>query len=118
MTPMKHSPGPWKWQDGDSRNCLHAADGSFVATFDGDLTPETAEGNRVLLAAAPEMLELLREMEDDLQGHWLSDHDERCTNMLTPDGRCAQAAKGRTCYCQRPDSLDKARALLARIEAP
>ena len=60
----KHSPGPWKWgaESWDNRR-LSAADGSEVLHHDPEwMGDNVTPPNRRLIAAAPEMLELLREV--------------------------------------------------------
>ena len=63
----KHSPGPWKWTEGDMEadyegRALIAADGSPVL-YDGEYNQGSNNpANDPLIAAAPEMLELLREL--------------------------------------------------------
>lgn len=62
-----HSPGPWRYDlEAHSSNVLRAADGASVAYQDvnvGQSKPQEWEANRKLLAHAPELLEMLREVE-------------------------------------------------------
>jgi hypothetical protein len=102
VTP-KHSPGPWRWAiESESSNCLHGADGSYVATFDGESDPATDRGNRALLAAAPEMLDLLHRLE------WRSDDGDGEDTPLDSCGICGGVLRHRP-HCELA-------ALLARIE--
>jgi hypothetical protein len=64
----KHTPGPWEWRDGDElREGRITVDGGrygavvLAAYHDYDRGPylEAADGNRHLIAAAPEMFEEL-----------------------------------------------------------
>lgn len=61
---MSYSPGPWRWgeRDGSRTNCLYDRDGMCVMDeFEGI----DDEHDRRLIAAAPEMAELLRDAIDD-----------------------------------------------------
>jgi hypothetical protein len=57
MSKDKHSPGPWRWDDGGN---LYDADGKPVLEVWGGPYPGPGYVGR-LIAAAPEMLALLRE---------------------------------------------------------
>ncbi len=56
---MSHSPGPWRWNNprGGDAGRIIASDGDIVVT---DMGMSREAGNSRLIAAAPEMLELLR----------------------------------------------------------
>lgn len=59
---MSHTPGPWSWDDeGD----LMARDGVPVVQTN-HRTSLVTEEDKALLAAAPEMLVLLREFSDEV----------------------------------------------------
>ena len=61
---MKHSPGPWHWEAGPNDSellGLQAADGPMGIVVANQRTAN----NRDLIAAAPELLELLRKIEDE-----------------------------------------------------
>lgn len=69
----KHSPGPWIWNNSEPYRAavLVAGDGTEVCDFGGGIKYEESAGTEPneadarLIAAAPEMLELLREIEAD-----------------------------------------------------
>ncbi len=91
----KHSPGPWRWEsDVPYANAiLRAADGSKVCDFGGGMKWEEVAGDEPdepdarLIAAAPRMLELLREFVIEYAD-----------------------------MCRGSDTVDKARILIARID--
>ncbi len=65
-----HSPGPWKWDEPwHSTNVLRAADGGTIVTYDRAYLHDNSEldatdhANRALIAAAPDMLALLLDLE-------------------------------------------------------
>lgn len=67
-----HTPGPWRWEDGDEQmgdnGRFVGADGEDVCTFGGGQTGDQYQGDppsdadRLLIAAAPELLEALTSM--------------------------------------------------------
>lgn len=62
MTTAKHTPGPWHLdRDGDGVVMISRADGGHIGQmfFDGD---------RELVAAAPDLLDALESLVDDLRG--------------------------------------------------
>ena len=63
---MGHSPTPWRWSDEwHSSNVLVAADGDTIALYDMPYSRPRGEmdvANRALIAKAPEMAEMLREV--------------------------------------------------------
>ncbi len=65
----KHTPGPWKIADGDSLRCslwgwsIMSSDGYWVAVAHEE-EEESDKANARLIAAAPEMLEALKRVED------------------------------------------------------
>lgn len=57
---MSHSPGPWKWGAEGLRHRIFDRDGMAVLDeFEG----VDEEADRTLIAAAPELLAMLRELE-------------------------------------------------------
>ena len=64
---MKASPGPWRWDvEAHSSNVLRAADGDTIALYDMPYSRARGEmdvANRALIAAAPDMASMLRELE-------------------------------------------------------
>jgi hypothetical protein len=67
----KHTPGPWKWAKSRGMNAyeIHGADGSYIGDVWGVDEPvpngikrEHQKPNARLIAAAPEMLEALRDV--------------------------------------------------------
>jgi hypothetical protein len=104
----KHSPGPWSVADGGAQ--IQDASRTPLALM-CSRTEQEWQANAQLISLAPEMASLLKRMHKDLEGHWLADHDERCTNVLDANYRCHQPK----CYCPRPDTLDECASLLARI---
>lgn len=70
----KHSPGPWKWEyashlyGGDEpgeRRVLTSPGGWVLSTHPDDDKIIVTPGDESLIAAAPEMLDLLRELIDE-----------------------------------------------------
>jgi hypothetical protein len=66
-----HTPGPWRTRNVDDHMYLDAdtwdAFARVVVVVDDEPDPE-GEANARLIAAAPEMLEALKEAVDDLRG--------------------------------------------------
>ena len=111
---MRHSPGPWRWgSDGVGGDRLRSGAGHTVLLIGtgGSGASEPSRADARLISLAPEMASLLKRMHKHLEGHWLADHDERCTNVLDANDRCPQAK----CYCPRPDTLDECASLLSKI---
>jgi hypothetical protein len=110
---MKHSPGPWKWErsKGDPEvGMVYDADGNEVTVghcgccFPGDEHCTKADG--MLIAAAPEMLELLRGVE------WLGNRRAGpacpwCAGSHPLAGRLVMSGHGPDCQLA---------ALLARVD--
>lgn len=61
--PGKASPGPWEWDGAESNWFLRDATGTAVMKFDGDNSWTPNEPNAALIAAAPAMASMLRELE-------------------------------------------------------
>ena len=64
MTNVKHTPGPWEWSDDGNGNCWGRAGLKpcvLSATVHGLVYVDDADAR--LIAAAPDLLEALREME-------------------------------------------------------
>lgn len=90
----RHSPGPWEWVpfknwDGG----LRAANGEYVISNDEtDNTPENPH-DAALIASAPEMLALLRELAVAREEGWYEDNrawegiDSRLASLLDRLGR-------------------------------
>ena len=77
QTEAKHTPGPWTYEwDSLGINILDAerGDGSLLARVlenedsTGRDTSDVAEGNARLIAAAPELLMFVRQVEDAIKG--------------------------------------------------
>ena len=91
----KHAPGPWKVSPTDDTVVIDA-DGREVAAIDGDYNdPDTwplMEANARLIAAAPDLLEALKDLfsianaegvvGDDAQAHLVGHHQEALTGLL------------------------------------
>jgi len=65
---VKHTPGPWEWDDGykDNWRINEASTGNALAIILGtadNLQPGQLEANASLIATAPLMLEALQEVE-------------------------------------------------------
>lgn len=59
LVPLKHSPAPWRWE----RNWLVDADGNPISRY--------MEGDARLMAAAPELLQELKDIIDRAAaGEW------------------------------------------------
>jgi hypothetical protein len=65
----KHTPGPWEFDDKHSSGfpllCLYAADNRNP--FHGSRSDDEQNANARLIAAAPELLEALRAITDQLE---------------------------------------------------
>jgi hypothetical protein len=78
-TKAKHTPGPWEIE-GDTDiysqegELLASAYGFFDAARNLKDTPET-QANARLIATAPELLQALKLLRDELAGRWLDDLD-------------------------------------------
>lgn len=59
---MKHTPGPWKW---DQPSVFNAA-GIPIAHIFNHLDPKEKEANAQLIASAPDLLEALKSVLDEL----------------------------------------------------
>ena len=64
----KHTKGPWRAEIGPINSLIHTKDKSIACTYTANTTPEEAEANARLIAAAPELLEALIQAHDLLQG--------------------------------------------------
>lgn len=99
----KHSPGPWRW----AGFALYGNDGDatgFCFDVPSEAYTEESKSNFRLIAAAPEMLELLRDLEwSGEEGSCPSCHSEGVSPVGFPANRP-----------HRPDC--KLAALLARID--
>jgi hypothetical protein len=66
---MTHTPGPWTYHaDGEANHyTLMRSDGGWLISFlhNGEQWTLTQEANARLMAAAPEMLEALKNLEND-----------------------------------------------------
>lgn len=64
MSDVRHTPGPWRVvEDGGFRGIFNLGTGQKVAAVIGSIREgEHIEGNARLIAAAPELLEALREI--------------------------------------------------------
>jgi hypothetical protein len=63
----KHTPGPWD----SSTYEVEANDGTLICNMSGWKSPEASKANARLIAAAPELLEALKNIYDLLEdGHW------------------------------------------------
>ncbi len=116
MSAEKPSPA-WHW-DPTNSDCLEDTNGVPVmelACYDSGCWLSFPDGReneiRDLIAAAPAMLELLREAVADLEAQWSANHDERCSIVEGMPGQPPHPA-GRHCYCQPPASLAKVQRLL------
>lgn len=82
---MKHSPAPWqinKYQD-----CIYADDKIICERQRSDLGKETFEANMKVIAAAPELLDVLKEAKEVLiqLDHR---HNGKCYNPTEADCKC------------------------------
>lgn len=98
---MKHTPGPWHYRTHDgSIGSIDAADGTAVAQafqvnpISVDLTQASRVANAKLIAAAPELLEALKEITEAFEG--------RCADWENPEFN---------------DCYNKARAAIAKAES-
>lgn len=73
---MPHTPGPWKWEpfaEGSCEPCLVCSDGSEIIyrgrNEDGDDILVVNPGDAPLIAQAPAMYELLKELEWSAEHH-------------------------------------------------
>lgn len=71
MSDMKHTPGPWRFNCDDHPDVLDTNGNPVAWPSTLNRSIETANANARLIAAAPEMLELLLE----LRGLWGADAD-------------------------------------------
>ncbi len=62
---MKHTPGPWKAQFNGWKNILVVKDSKWVAEI--NFMEDTSEPNALLIAAAPELLEALEGLTEELE---------------------------------------------------
>jgi hypothetical protein len=74
MTTHTHTQGPWHLGKRGGNPAIYGKDGTEVAEILHGLTPEW-RGNARLIAAAPEMLEALREMLSMFGDHEQYDED-------------------------------------------
>lgn len=51
----KHTKGPWRAEIGPINSLIHTKDKSIACTYTANTTPEEAEANARLIAAAPEL---------------------------------------------------------------
>lgn len=94
---MKHTPGPWQtdirngsiavYEASKDFNCLDIPHENFVAYWHGHLVDgtwairEKDEANARLIAAAPELLEALKEISKT-KGRFSRDHFQHCKNTI------------------------------------
>jgi hypothetical protein len=73
----KHTLGPWRLVDkanaDKDRDAVQSVDGLWVAQVIGGFPNVTREANGLLLAAAPDLLSVLKELQE-CSGYW-SDYD-------------------------------------------
>ena len=74
MTTITHTPGPWAVTDYNGKTIITARDGEdWCATIDSNgQSSEECEANAWLIAAAPELLSVLRSLvsQYDPDGRW------------------------------------------------
>lgn len=66
---MSYTPGPWTKERTDTDDCffIGADDGFYVATIHGDTHMEVQKANALLIAAAPDLLQVCEEAL-----HWIT----------------------------------------------
>ncbi len=106
----KHTPGPWNHNGlgGIYKGKIFACGQSLIATVAHDewITEETSRINARLIAAAPEMKEVLKEIR---QQYWDSKYNEaRCWN---------ETHEGAIAYANKHEMVTKINAILSKIEA-
>ena len=69
---MSHSPGPWR-VTGDSPPRVKCHEYYYVATMDGARSNPSVMSDAALIADAPTMLEVLRELTEDDGGHFVNE---------------------------------------------
>jgi hypothetical protein len=77
MSESKHTPGPWhinldQIDCGDDKLSIEADEEYFIAQVDSGMYQEA---NARLIAAAPELLALLIESQENIGGDWRSRRD-------------------------------------------
>lgn len=74
MSEAKHTPGPWNF----TGNGVYAADGTTVADNEPHYPQALDPCNGHLIAAAPELLEALEELEQLVSAHISEEADNWC----------------------------------------
>lgn len=101
MSESKHTPGPWRLGEEDNRNCMipvlcgdeeepYAV--AEVSHYDDFPPGEQGSENAKLIAAAPELLEALEALVDDLDNKALRRYLNR--NVVTTARKAIAKAKG------------------------
>ena len=86
---MKHTPGPWRAHsvfinNAPNRMIVQRAVWGGINVADcGEVSDETAANAR-LIAAAPELLKLLKESQDSIAGDWRARRDALLARIDTP----------------------------------
>jgi len=96
MTTQKHTPGKWTAFGIDVRSSPVVLEGKLIAeTRDypmGSKELEESYANARLIAAAPELLEALKELNGELDRFWNGDHSELRIKLISASQRkCADA---------------------------
>ena len=97
LKPLKHTPGPWTVTEGKLSLQIHSIgkDGKreyWLANIKGESVPASEMGNAHLIAAAPELLEALKQVRD-----WEQANPGSISSLIEEDANAAIAkAEGRS----------------------
>jgi len=92
MNEIKHTPGPWKWsgreleQDGgDYKDVIHTEVSCGQFCYGGCVDMTVSDADKLLIAAAPELLEALIKALDFIEGIGSDLHNRRTADWY-PEG--------------------------------
>jgi len=114
-----HTPGPWEWVTSKNYGyaCLNAPSGEVLYPngINGDspitwMGEEMSEADACLIAAAPDLLEALKEvvkLANEIHGHWYDDKEAKV-------GKCLRALAQR--LPKYDTRIDKIHAAIAKAE--